>query len=165
MVQANIKKEFQRNKAVIVVFALSPALGRILLMVSVRATFHYQSSIMWRPPAGPPGRHLCQVRSTTRPVCGQAEQIMPSYGLLGHNYRARRTGGSGYDVIEEIEADCGFCRRRRVSLDEEVTGLPANSCPWLHQPQLPQLSSRQPAHDLLPFCSMFYPERAVSNHY
>ena len=32
MVQAKIKKELQRNKAVIVVFALSPALGRILLM-------------------------------------------------------------------------------------------------------------------------------------
>ena len=89
---------------------------------------------------------------------------MSSSGLLSHNYQARRTGGSGYDVIEEIEADCGFCRRRRVSLDEEVTGLHANSCSWLHQPQLPQLSSRQPAHDLLPFSSMFYPERAVSNH-
>ena len=41
MVQAKIRKERQRNKAVIVVFALSPALSRILLMVSVRATFHY----------------------------------------------------------------------------------------------------------------------------
>ena len=111
------------------VFALSPALGWILLMVSVRATFHYQSSIMWRPPAGPPGRHLCQVRSTTRPVCGQAEQIMPSYGLLGHNYRARRTGGSGYDVIEEIEADCGFCRA-----EEGVTGRGSG---WTPRKQLP----------------------------
>ena len=64
------------------VFALSPALSRILLMVSVRATFHYQSSIMWRPPAGPPGRHLCQVRSTTRPVCGQAEQFSTNNALI-----------------------------------------------------------------------------------
>ena len=92
-----------------------------------KVAFHYQSSIMWPPPAGPAGGHLCTVRSTDRTFLGACWQFSTKtltqrssrrcWSILRGCWACRCK--DGWDVGRLQAAG------RRVSQREDVTGLPA----------------------------------------
>ena len=90
------------------------------------AAFHYQSSIMWRPPAGLAGGHLCTVRSTAQAIHATSKQFSRSYASLNPSRLPLATlKGCWTSVCSDCLDISGLqAAGRRVSQREDVTGLP-----------------------------------------
>ena len=91
-----------------------------------RTAFHYHSSIMWRPPAGLAGGHLCTVRSTAQAIHATSKQFSTTYASLNPSGLALSAlKGCWTPVCSDCLDRGGFSAAgRRVSQREDVTGLP-----------------------------------------